>query len=88
MSLIITVLIGALIGWLASLIMKTDAKQGALLNILIGIAGAWLGKWLFGGVLGLGQAYVAGRPSIPGIAWGVIGAVILIAILRAIGLLK
>ena len=40
MNLIIWLLIGALVGWLASMVMKTDARQGALLNIVVGIVGA------------------------------------------------
>jgi uncharacterized membrane protein YeaQ/YmgE (transglycosylase-associated protein family) len=63
--------------------MKTDTQQGALANILIGIVGSLLGKWLFSDVLGIGGAAAAGTFSIMGIIWGIIGAVILIAILRA-----
>jgi uncharacterized membrane protein YeaQ/YmgE (transglycosylase-associated protein family) len=83
MSWIILILVGALIGWIASMIMKTDTQQGALANILVGIIGSVLGKWLFSDVLGIGGAAAAGTLSITGIIWGIIGAVILIAILRA-----
>lgn len=83
MSWIIAILVGALIGWLASLFMKTETQQGAIANILVGIVGSVLGKWLFGDVLGIGGATAAGTFSLVGIFWGVIGAVILIAILRA-----
>lgn len=84
MDWIIAILVGALIGWLASLVMKTDARQGALANILIGIVGSALGRWLFGDVLGFGGAAAAGQLSLIGLLWGVLGAVILIAILRAV----
>ncbi|MDX2006865.1 MAG: GlsB/YeaQ/YmgE family stress response membrane protein [Meiothermus sp.] len=84
MDWIIAILVGALIGWLASLVMKTDARQGALANIIIGIVGSALGRWLFGDVLGFGGAAVAGQLSLIGLLWGVLGAVILIAILRAV----
>lgn len=47
MGIILWLLFGALIGWLASLIMKTDAQQGALLNIVVGIVGAMIGGFLF-----------------------------------------
>ena len=47
MDWIIAILVGALIGWLASLVMKTDAQQGAIANILVGIIGAALGRWIF-----------------------------------------
>lgn len=82
MELIIALLVGALIGWLASIIMKTDAQQGPLLNIVVGIVGSFLGRWIFGGLLGIGGAAAAGSFSWPGIFWGVLGAVILLAIVN------
>jgi uncharacterized membrane protein YeaQ/YmgE (transglycosylase-associated protein family) len=82
MGWIVTILVGALIGWIASLIMRTDAEQGALANILIGVFGSLLGSWLFGNVLGFGGATTAGDLSLTGVLWGVLGAVILIAILK------
>jgi len=82
MGWIITIIIGGIIGWLASLIMGTDVEQGLLANILIGIIGSLLGKWIFSDVLGIGGAVVAGSFSIWGVIWGIIGAVILIAILK------
>lgn len=85
---IIIIIVGALIGWLASLFMKTDEQQGAFANILIGIVGSVLGRWLFGNVLGIGSATDAGAFSIMGIVWGVAGALILIAILKALKVLK
>lgn len=83
MNWIIVILVGALIGWIASMIMKTDTQQGALANILVGIIGSVLGNWLFSDVLGIGGATAAGTLSLVGIFWGVVGAVILIAILKA-----
>lgn len=88
MGWIVTILVGALIGWLASRMMNTDEQQGALANIGIGIVGSLLGSWLFGGVLGIGSAGSAGAFSIWGVIWGVVGAVVLIAILKALKVLK
>jgi uncharacterized membrane protein YeaQ/YmgE (transglycosylase-associated protein family) len=48
-NLILWLVFGALIGWLASLVMNRDAQQGALLNIIVGIVGAMVGGFLFGG---------------------------------------
>jgi uncharacterized membrane protein YeaQ/YmgE (transglycosylase-associated protein family) len=48
-NLIVWLLIGALIGWLASMVMRTDGQQGALLNIVVGIVGAMIGGFLLGG---------------------------------------
>jgi len=46
MNLIIWLVVGGVIGWLASLVMKTDAQQGMILNVVVGIVGALLGGWL------------------------------------------
>jgi len=88
MGWIILILVGALIGWIASRLMGTDAQQGPLANIAIGIIGSILGSWLFGSVLGIGSAGAAGTLSLWGVIWGVIGAVVLIAILKALKILK
>jgi uncharacterized membrane protein YeaQ/YmgE (transglycosylase-associated protein family) len=52
MGLIVTLIIGGVIGWLASLVMKTSAQMGIIANIVVGIIGAVLGFWL-AGVLGI-----------------------------------
>lgn len=88
MDWIITILVGALIGWLASIIMKTNAQMGAIANILVGIVGAALGRWVFADLLGLGGASAAGAFSIMGIIWGIVGALILIAILKMLNIFK
>jgi uncharacterized membrane protein YeaQ/YmgE (transglycosylase-associated protein family) len=88
MDWIVAILVGALIGWLASMVAKTDGQQGALANIVIGILGASLGRWLFGGVLNIGGATAAGSFSVIGILWGVLGALILIFLLRSVRVLR
>ncbi len=88
MDWIVAIVVGALIGWIASMVAKTDGQQGALANILIGIVGASLGRWLFGGVLNIGGATVAGSFSVIGIFWGVLGALILIFLLRSVRALR
>jgi uncharacterized membrane protein YeaQ/YmgE (transglycosylase-associated protein family) len=82
MGLIITLVIGGIVGWLASILMKTNAQMGILANVLVGIVGSVLGGWMFG-VLGLGLAGTLG-------SWimSIIGAVVLIAILKALKILK
>lgn len=81
MSIIIWILVGALAGWIASMIMKTDAQMGALANIITGIVGALLGGW----VVGLFGVDVAeGELSIPSILTAILGACILLAILKAV----
>lgn len=87
MEWIIVIIVGGILGWLASLIMKTDQEQGLLLNIIVGVVGSLLGRWFFGSVLGLGSAAAAGTLSLAGIFWGIIGAIILIAILKLLKVL-
>ena len=82
MSWILAIISGILIGWIASAIMKT--RQGIVTDMIVGIIGAVIGRWFFGNVLGIGTAASAGAFSTLGILWGVIGAVVLIAVIRAI----
>jgi uncharacterized membrane protein YeaQ/YmgE (transglycosylase-associated protein family) len=49
MNLIVWLVVGGIIGWLASIIMRTDAQQGILLNIVVGIVGAFIGGLIFSG---------------------------------------
>ncbi|SMB90994.1 GlsB/YeaQ/YmgE family stress response membrane protein [Deinococcus hopiensis] len=88
MSWIITLLVGALCGWLASLVMRTDAQQGAVANILIGIVGSVLAQLLFGNLLHLGGDIAGNGFNIMSIVWGVVGSVVLIALLKALRVLR
>jgi uncharacterized membrane protein YeaQ/YmgE (transglycosylase-associated protein family) len=54
MNFIIWLVVGGLIGWIASMIMKTDAQQGVILNVVVGIIGAMLGGWLLAPMFGTG----------------------------------
>lgn len=87
MDWIVTLLVGAFIGWLASMLMRTNAQMGIILDVLVGIVGAALGRWFFGGLLGFETAAAAGALSLGGILWGTLGAVILVALLKAVGAL-
>ena len=82
MGFIVAIVIGGIIGWLASLIMKTNAQMGLLANVVVGIVGSVLGQWL-AGALG-----IAAMGSIASFLISLVGAVVLIAILRALGLFK
>ena len=52
MSLILWLIVGGIVGWLASMIMKTDGQQGILLNVVVGIVGAFIGGWLISPLVG------------------------------------
>ena len=82
MGFILTLIIGGVIGWLASLVMKTSAQMGIIANIVVGIIGAVLGFWL-AGALGIVAVGSVG-------AWiiSIIGAVVLLAILKALNIYK
>lgn len=82
MGIIIWLIVGGIIGWLASLIMKTDAQQGMILNVIVGIIGAFLGGWL-GGMLGIGGGDInSGDFSLSGLLMSLVGAVVLLAIVN------
>lgn len=81
MDLIIWIVVGGLAGWIASMIMKTDAQMGMLANIIVGIVGALLGGWLVGL---FGVEVADGALNIPSILTAILGAVVLLAILKAV----
>ena len=81
MNLIIWLIVGGLIGWIASMIMRTDAQQGILLNVIVGIVGAFIGGWLISPLLGAGNIN-SGDFSIMGLIVSLVGAVILLAIVN------
>jgi uncharacterized membrane protein YeaQ/YmgE (transglycosylase-associated protein family) len=79
MNIILWIVFGALAGWIASLIMKTDDEQGGLMNIVVGILGAIIGGFL---MQMLGGSGVTGF-NIGSLLVSILGAVILIAIVKA-----
>ena len=83
MNLIIWLVVGGVIGWIASMIMRTDAQQGMLLNIVVGIVGSFLGGWLVGPLLGSGTIN-QNDFSIKGLLASLIGAIILLAIVNLV----
>ena len=82
MGLIMSLVIGDVVGWRASLVMKTNAQMGAISNIVVGIVGAWLGG-LIAGMLGF-----AATSSLASALTSVAGACVLIAVLKGVGVLK
>jgi uncharacterized membrane protein YeaQ/YmgE (transglycosylase-associated protein family) len=82
MEWLITLIIGGIVGWLASIIMKTNAQMGLIANVLIGIVGSLLGYWL-AGMMG-----IATTGGVLRFVVAVVGAILLIVILRALGVFK
>ena len=81
MNIIIWLIVGGVIGWLASLIMRTDGQQGVLLNIVVGIVGAFIGGLLISPLLGAGTINNSGL-SVGTVLVSLGGAVILLAIVN------
>jgi uncharacterized membrane protein YeaQ/YmgE (transglycosylase-associated protein family) len=81
MNFIIWIVVGGIIGWIASLIMKTDGQQGIILNIVVGLVGALLAGWLISPLVGA-PTINDGSLSIASIVVSLIGAVILLAIVN------
>ena len=83
MNLIIWLVVGGVIGWIASLIMKTDAQQGLVLNVVVGIVGALIGGWLLSPLVGAGTLN-QGDFSLPGLLVSLVGAIILLFVVNLI----
>jgi uncharacterized membrane protein YeaQ/YmgE (transglycosylase-associated protein family) len=81
MNFLIWLVIGGVIGWIASLIMRTDGQQGILLNIVVGIVGAFIGGLLISPLIGAGTINNSGL-SVATFAVSLGGAVILLAIVN------
>lgn len=83
MNLIVWLVVGGVIGWLASLIMRTDAQQGLLLNVVVGIVGAALSGWLVAPLLGM-PTINDGVFSVGALLVSLVGAVILLAVVNLV----
>lgn len=83
MNFIIWLIVGGVIGWLASLVMKTDGQQGMILNVVVGVVGALLGGWLISPLVGVGTIN-QDNFSLPALLVSFVGAVILLAIVNLV----
>ena len=81
MNLIIWLVVGGLLGWVASVVMRTDNQQGIILNVIVGIVGAMLGGWALSPLFGTGTINQSDF-SIPALLVSLLGAVILLAIVN------
>ncbi len=81
MNLILIIIVGGILGWLASMIMRTDAQQGIFLNIVVGIVGALVAGFLINPLLG-GGTITQGDFSISALVVSFLGALVLLAIVN------
>jgi uncharacterized membrane protein YeaQ/YmgE (transglycosylase-associated protein family) len=82
MGWIVTLVVGGIVGWLASMVMKTDKQMGIVANVIVGIIGSSLGFWL-AAVLGFAAYGLVAQWAV-----SVAGAAVLIFLLKKLGLFK
>jgi uncharacterized membrane protein YeaQ/YmgE (transglycosylase-associated protein family) len=81
LNFVLWIIVGGILGWLASIIMRTDAQQGTLLNIVVGIVGAFLAGLVLTPLFGVGTIN-SGNFSLPALLVSFLGALILLAIVN------
>lgn len=81
MTLILVLVVGGVIGWLASILMRTDGQQGIFLNIVVGIVGAVLAGLIVTPLMG-GAPITSGAFDIRSLIASFLGAVVLLAIIN------
>ena len=81
MGIIVLLIVGGLIGWVASMIMRTDGQQGILLNVVVGIVGAVLAGFIVTPLIG-GAPITSGAITIQSVLVSLLGAVVLLAIIN------
>jgi uncharacterized membrane protein YeaQ/YmgE (transglycosylase-associated protein family) len=81
MNLILIIIVGGILGWLASMVMRTDGQQGIFLNIIVGVVGALLAGFLINPLIG-GGTITQGDFSISALVVSFLGAVVLLAIIN------
>jgi uncharacterized membrane protein YeaQ/YmgE (transglycosylase-associated protein family) len=83
MGIIILIIVGGILGWLASIVMRTDAQQGIFLNVVVGIVGALLAGLLLNPLIG-GGSITEGDFSVSSLLVSFLGAVVLLAIVNLV----
>lgn len=83
MNFIVWLIVGAVVGWLASVIMHTNGQQGLLLDIIVGIVGAFLGGLLLSPLFGV-STINQGNFSVPALLISLLGAIILLLIVNLV----
>jgi uncharacterized membrane protein YeaQ/YmgE (transglycosylase-associated protein family) len=81
MNIIIMLVVGGVLGWLASMVMRTDGQQGIVLNVVVGIVGALLAGFLITPLIG-GAPITSGSFDIMSLFSSFLGAVVLLGIVN------
>ena len=82
MGWIIAIIVGGIIGWIASMIMGRDASMGIFWNIVVGLIGALLGGWIGSALFGVDATLT--EFSLPGLLMSLVGAIVLLAIVNLV----
>jgi uncharacterized membrane protein YeaQ/YmgE (transglycosylase-associated protein family) len=83
MGLIVHLIVGGIIGWIASIVMKTNAQMGLIANVVVGIIGSGIGAYLHGMI---GKSGSGGDNDVMKWVFSIAGAALLIFVLKALGL--
>ena len=83
MSIILLIVIGGVVGWLASVVMRTDGQQGVFLNVVVGIVGAFVAGYFLSPLFGIAPI-TAGALSLPATFVSFLGALIVLAVVNLI----
>jgi len=83
MNIVIWLVVGGVIGWIASIIMRTNAQQGMFLNVVVGIVGSVLGGWFLSPLFGV-STINQNNFSMPALLVSLLGAVILLAMVNLV----
>jgi uncharacterized membrane protein YeaQ/YmgE (transglycosylase-associated protein family) len=83
MNIILWLVVGGVIGWLASILMKTDGQQGIVLNVIVGIVGAALGGLIISPLVGISTINQSNF-SLPAMFVSFVGAAILLAVVNLV----
>ena len=81
MGWIIAIIVGGIIGWIASIIMNRNASMGIFWNIVVGVIGSFIGRFI-GSLIGVGSTLT--EFSVPGLLMSLLGAVVLLAIVNMV----
>lgn len=83
MGIIMLLIVGGVIGWIASMIMRTDGQQGILLNVVVGLVGALLAGFIVTPLIG-GAPITSGALSLQSVFVSLLGAIVLLAIVNLV----
>ena len=83
MNIIIWLIIGGLLGWVASLIMGTNARQGIVLNVVVGVVGALVGGWFLSPLFGVSTINQSNF-TVPALGVSLLGALALLALVNLV----